>query len=295
MKITLAPIPYFWKREMVCEFYEAAATWPVDVVYLGETICSKRREMRARDWQEVAGRLLDHGKEVVFSTLSLIEAESEMLALNRWVEQGGLMIEANDWSAVYCAHAHGRPFVAGASLNLYNHEALHLLQQRGLSRFVLGVDQGAAQLQALRRHYPGGAEAFPHTEVLVWGRIPLAYSARCFTARAQERSKDDCEHCCLEYPEGILLDTREDQPFLCLNGIQVLSAQCADLGPELDQLRALGVTHLRITPQQAGTDAVIERFRQGLDHARPLERAGDCNGFWHGNPGMSWVSAATFD
>ncbi len=293
MKMTLGPIPYFWKREAVHEFYEAAATWPVDVVYLGEIICSKRREMRTQDWQEVARLLRDAGKEVVFSTLSLIEAESEILALNRWVEQGGLLIEANDWSAVHCAHAHGLPFVAGASLNLYNHEALDFLQQRGMCRFVLGVDQGAGQLQALRNQFPGGAQRFPDTEVLVWGRLPLAYSARCFTARAQERSKDDCDHCCIQYPEGILLDTREELPFLCLNGIQVLSAQCCDLGPELHQLQALGVTHLRITPQPSGTGAVIERFRQGLNAATPLERQGDCNGFWYGNPGMSWVSSAT--
>lgn len=290
MKITLAPIPYFWKREAVCQFYEAVATWPVDVVYLGEIICSKRREMRSGDWHEIARHLMEQGKEVVFSTLSLIEAESEILALNRWVEQGSLAIEANDWSAVQRAHAHGLSFVAGASLNLYNHEALHFLQQRGMERFVLGVDQGAQQLQALRTHFPGGAEEFPETEVLVWGRVPLAYSARCFTARALDRSKDDCDHCCLQYPEGILLNTREDMPFLCLNGIQVLSAQCCDLGPELNQLMALGVNYLRITPQVTGTEAVVERFRQGVTSDQPLARAGDCNGFWHGSAGMSWVS-----
>ncbi len=292
MNLTLAPIPYFWPRTMVREFYEAVATWPVDVVYLGEIICSKRREMRTRDWQEVAGLLVAQGKEVVFSTLSLIEAESEILAMNRWVEHGGLLIEANDWSAVHSLHAHGLPFVAGASLNLYNHEALHFLQQRGMRRFVLGVDQGAEQLQALRTHFPAGAQHFPQTEVLVWGRVPLAYSARCFTARAQERSKDDCAHCCLQYPEGIVLDTREDQPFVCLNGIQVLSAQCCDLGPELEQLQALDVQYLRITPQAVGTGAVIERFRQGLAAAQPLGREGDCNGFWHGGPGMAWMSSA---
>ena len=33
-------------------------------------------------------------------------------------------------------------------------------------------------------------------EALAYGHLPLAYSARCFTARSENRSKDDCETCC---------------------------------------------------------------------------------------------------
>ncbi len=30
-------------------------------------------------------------------------------------------------------------------------------------------------------------------EVLSYGHLPLAYSARCFTARSEDRPKDECE------------------------------------------------------------------------------------------------------
>ena len=33
-------------------------------------------------------------------------------------------------------------------------------------------------------------------EVFAYGHLPLAYSARCFTARSENRAKDDCETCC---------------------------------------------------------------------------------------------------
>ena len=39
-------------------------------------------------------------------------------------------------------------------------------------------------------------------EVLSYGHLPLAYSARCFTARSEDRPKDECETCCIKYPTG---------------------------------------------------------------------------------------------
>ena len=46
MRISLGPIPYFWERERVFDFYAHALEAPVDIVYLGETVCSKRRALR---------------------------------------------------------------------------------------------------------------------------------------------------------------------------------------------------------------------------------------------------------
>jgi collagenase-like PrtC family protease len=40
----------------------------VDIVYLGETICSKRNQVRFEDWLAIAERLEAAGKEVVLST-----------------------------------------------------------------------------------------------------------------------------------------------------------------------------------------------------------------------------------
>ena len=50
MKLSLGPIQYYWTRDAVREFYAAVADAPVDVVYLGETVCSRRREVSFEDW-----------------------------------------------------------------------------------------------------------------------------------------------------------------------------------------------------------------------------------------------------
>ena len=50
MKLSLGPLQYFWPRDRVLAFYRDAGDWPLDVIYLGETVCSKRRELRSRDW-----------------------------------------------------------------------------------------------------------------------------------------------------------------------------------------------------------------------------------------------------
>jgi collagenase-like PrtC family protease len=77
MRISLGPVQYFWPRETLDAFYEAAAGSDADIVYLGETVCSKRRSFRPEEWLELAASLAARGKEVALSTLTLIEARSE--------------------------------------------------------------------------------------------------------------------------------------------------------------------------------------------------------------------------
>ena len=83
MKLSLGPLQYFWPREQVLAFYADAAEWPVEIVYLGEVVCPKRREIRMDDWLEIGARLEDAGKEVVLSSLTLLEAGSELGVLKR--------------------------------------------------------------------------------------------------------------------------------------------------------------------------------------------------------------------
>ena len=258
MKLSLGPLQYFWPRERTLAFYREAAAWPLDIVYLGETVCSKRRELRTAEWIELAQELAAAGKEVVLSSLSLIEAESELGVVDRLAAHGGFKVEANDLSAVQVCRERGTPFVAGPSLNLYNHRALALLVEDGLVR---------------------------------WGRLPLAYSARCFTARALDVAKDQCGFRCIDYPDALPLATREGRPFLRINGIQVLGEELTDLGPELPALRALGVDILRLYPQAEGMADLVRHFdqaRAGDAAAAPL---GQRNGYWHGEPGMQVAAA----
>ena len=285
MRLTLGPLQYFWPRDQVFAFYRAAAAWPVDVIYLGETVCSKRRELRTRDWITLAEELAGSGREIVLSTLALLEAESELSSLLRLVEDGRFRVEANDMSAVQYLRERGLPFIGGPTLNVYNHAALRLLREDGLQRLVLGVELGRALIEEFR----GSGEPLPELEITAWGRLPLAYSARCFTARALDLAKDDCGFRCLEYPDGLPLATREGTPFLTINGVQVQSAGHCDLGPELDVLREAGIGLLRLYPQAGGMAEVVARFRDAIDSGIIPARAGEENGYWSGAAGMQCV------
>lgn len=286
MKLSLGPLQYFWPRERTLAFYREAIHWPVDIVYLGETVCSKRRELRTADWLALAEELAASGKQIVLSTLALIEAESELSVLDRQVSHGGFWIEANDLSAVQLCREKGRPFVAGPSLNVYNHRALAMLVEDGLQRWVPGVEQGRALIGELKDALVAEGGAMPELEVTAWGRLPLSYSARCFTARALDVPKDQCGFRCIDYPDGTPLATREGRPFLRINGISVQGEETTDLGPELPELRTLGVDILRLYPQAEGMEAVVRHFDEVRDGAVVPLRIGERNGYWHGEPGM---------
>jgi collagenase-like PrtC family protease len=299
MKISLGPILYFWERERVLDFYAQAAAWPVDIVYLGEVVCSKRRALRLDDWLQIADRLAEAGKEVVLSTLALVEAESELGAMRRAVANGRFAVEANDAAALnMLGMADGTRFVAGPYLNVYNGATLGMLHALGAKRWVLPVELSRDMLAALQACRPAGLE----TEVLVFGRLPLALSARCFTARAHRLPKDECEFRCRDYPDGLALATREGKRFLTLNGIQTQSAEGCNLAGALPELKRLGVEVARLSPQSQGMDEIVRLWRAVADgDLAPVEaeRAvtahlpdGACNGYWHGEPGMAWQPLA---
>ncbi len=286
MKLSLGPLQYFWPREEVFKFYRTAVTWPLDTIYLGETVCSKRRELSTRDWIALAEELAASDCEIVLSSLALLEAESELSALTRLIENGRFRVEANDMSAVQLLRDRGLPFIGGSSLNVYNHVTLRLLCEDGLQRLVLGVEQGRALVEEFR----ASGEPLPELEVIAWGRLPLAYSARCYTARALDLPKDNCGFRCIEYPDGLALKTRNDQDFLTINGIQIQSSEHCDLAPEIDDLAAAGIGLLRLYPQVDGMEDIVTRFRQAIDSGILPARVGKEKGYWHGRAGMDQVT-----
>ncbi|SOD51671.1 Collagenase-like protease, PrtC family [Pseudoxanthomonas wuyuanensis] len=293
MKLSLGPLQYFWPRERTLAFYRACTGWAVDIVYLGETVCSKRRELRTGDWLALAEELAGAGKEVVLSSLALIEAESELGVVRRLAENGRFLLEANDLSAVQTCRERGLAFVAGPTLNVYNHRTLTLLMEDGLRRWVPGVEQGRVLLQEMRAAMAAEERPMPELELLAWGRLPLAFSARCFTARALDIPKDQCGFRCIEYPDGLPLSTRDGQPFLTVNGIQVQGMETVDMAPERDEMAACGVDILRIYPQADETADVVDHFHRMLRSPVPPPRLGARNGYWDGKPGKASLAAPT--
>ena len=293
MQLTLGPVLYYWPKARLDAFHHAIAASPVDRVYLGEAVCSRRHEYRTDDWLEAAARLADAGKEVVLSSQVLMESEADLRALRRLASNGRFLLEANDMGAVHTIAGHA-PFIAGAQLNIYNAEALAFVVSQGAERWVPPFEMTRESLAAILAKKPAGIA----TEVFAYGRLPLAFSARCFTARHYDLPKDDCRFACLDHPEGLALATREGGAFLVLNGIQTLSHRVLNLADALPDMRELGVDAVRLSPQPAHMGAVIAAFRAALDGAAaddvaaalaPALPAAPCNGYWHGRPGLDYV------
>ena len=288
MKLSLGPVLYYWKREALLAFYAGIAKSGVDIVYLGEVVCSRRHELRMDDWLDLARDLAASGKEVVLSSQALIESESDLKTLRRIAANGQFTVEANEMGAVRLLN--GRvPFIAGPHLNIYNNETLAWFAELGTTRFVLPLELSRDTLRELQAARPPGMQ----TEVFAYGRMPLAFSARCFTARHHDLPKDDCQFRCLEDADGLALQTRDKAPFLTLNGIQTQSALVYDLSDSIPELQSLGVDVLRLSPQSRNMLDIIEAFRERCA-GRPgapldgLRVAPPCNGYWYNVPGMEY-------
>ncbi len=296
MKLSLGPILWFWSRQTVFEFYGKAADWPVDTIYLGETVCSRRRALKPGDWFGLARDLRACGKDVVLSSQTLIESEADLRQLRKLCEQDEFLVEANDQSALQLACANGIPFVTGPSMNIYNVATLKILARKGLKGWCLPVELGRDTLRQLIRGLDEQGLELP-AEVFSWGFLPLAWSSRCFTARHYNLPKDNCEFRCLQHPDGLELRSRESQELFRINGISTLSGARYDLMRELPEMADMGVATVRLSPEHQGMDEVVERFdlvrRGGVPRMDPLTlvEAPPCNGYWYGKPGMDQVRA----
>ncbi|MEL0608628.1 U32 family peptidase [Vibrio echinoideorum] len=287
MKYALGPLLYFWPKQDVESFYEQAKSSSADIIYLGESVCSKRREMKAKHWMDIAKELSASGKQVVLSTMALLEASSEVNIMKKYIDNGDFAIEANDVSAIQLASESKVPFIVGPAVNTYNARTLNLFLKQGMTRWCMPVELSRdwlnnvmTQCEELNIRNKFEVEVFSH------GYLPLAYSARCFTARAENKAKDDCETCCIKYPTGLQVDSQEGQSVFNLNGIQTQSGYCYNLVNDLPNMHDL-VDVVRLSPLGIDTFSEINNFKANEHGQKPMPiESRQCNGYWHQLAGL---------
>ncbi|GLQ71563.1 U32 family peptidase [Vibrio penaeicida] len=291
MKYALGPLLYFWQKQDVEAFYHHAKSSEADIVYLGESVCSKRREVKLKDWLMLAKELSACGKQVVISTMALLEAPSEVSIMKRYIDNGEFAIEANDVSAIQLAFEKKVPFTVGPAVNAYNAQTLGLFAKQGMTRWCMPVELSHDWLSNLLMQCDElGIRKQFEVEVFGYGYLPLAYSARCFTARAEDRPKDECETCCIRYPNGLKVSSQEGQEVFTLNGIQTQSGYCYNLINDIANMHNT-VDVIRLSPLGTETFQQLSAFKNNEDGSHPTELTNrDCNGYWHQIAGLNTVT-----
>ncbi|WP_308367329.1 MULTISPECIES: U32 family peptidase [unclassified Microbulbifer] len=288
MQLALGPVQYYWARNDINQFYEEMLSTPLDILYLGEAVCGKRKELRAAEWIELAHTLAEvSDKQVVLSTLTLLESGADLNWVRKVCDNGKLLVEANDLSAIQLLSEAGLPFACGPAINIYNQHALAHLASLGLVRWTVPVEMSGRQLGELL----DSCKRKPEVELFAYGHMPLAYSARCFTARHLGLDKDNCANRCIEHPHGLPLESQEGSELFVINGIQTLSGEPVNLLRHYDQLCDIGVDSLRLSPQRQQMEQVISAFdsaRRGEPDSGLLPRGVD--GYWCDRPGFEIIA-----
>ncbi|MDE3027127.1 MAG: U32 family peptidase [Paracoccaceae bacterium] len=299
MELTLGPIAYHWSAERKRDFYTRIAdAGPLGTVYLGEVICSKRAPFFEREMPETIALLESAGKTVVLSSLAEVVLRRERDATTGLAEMQDREIEINNASGLL-ARA-GWPHRIGPFLNAYNEATIEWLAEQGATHVCLPTEMPSDAIAVATRTARGLGLG---VEVQVFGRAPLAVSARCYHARAHGRTKDNCQFVCEQDPDGMPLATRENQPILRVNGIQTQSESYVELLDELPALQDMGVTHARLMPQDTDMRDVIDIFSACISGEIPANEArrklsevcrgtGFSNGFFHGTAGYRRIERA---
>jgi collagenase-like PrtC family protease len=297
-ELTLGPGLFNWEPGRWRDFYfRIADEAPVQTVYLGEVICFKRAPLFDDYLDAVTERLKAAGKTIVCSTLAEVMSKQERKMVDDVCADPAEMVEANDGSALL--RLRGRPHHAGPFVNVYNERTLAVLASGGVCNVCLPPEMPATAISAVAAE---AAKLGVTVEVQVFGRLGLALSARCYHARAHGRTKDTCQFICNVDPDGMLLRTLEDKPFLTVNGIQTMSHDYLNLASELANMQAMGVTRFRLSPHSCDMVAVANIFRDVLDHRIDASEAAAqldglkieapfSNGFYYGKPGHRWSQA----
>jgi len=256
--LTLGPLFFHWQASKIRDFYfHIADEAAVDRVHVGEVVCGKRMPFSDQVWPEIIERLERAGKEVVLSTLAAPATVRERKTIAELCSDGRL-VEINDVTALPSRSS--RAFVTGPFFNVYNEGTARFLQRHGATTICPPVELSLDLVAIL-----AGACTEIEFELFAFGRLPLALSGRCYHARLHGLHKDGCQFTCEQDPDGLAVDTLDDQPFLAINGVQTLSAGVHAALFEPAMLIARDIRRLRLSPHDCDMAEVISIYRAVLD------------------------------
>jgi collagenase-like PrtC family protease len=295
INLTMGPVLFNWAPEVWRDYhFRIADEAPVKAIYVGEVVCSKRAPFIEPHFEAVVERLKACGKDVVVSLLAEVMSKVDRRLVEGMLELEGVTFEVNDASQL--AAVNGRPHAVGPFFNVYNEGTLCYLAHRGAKVFCLPYELPMTSIAVMGK---AAAEHGVEMEVQVYGRVPLALSARCYHARAHGLTKDGCQFVCEKDPDGMDIETLDGKPFLTINGIQTMSHKYANLLRVAERLQEAGVSRFRLSPDSGDMVEVARIFRDHLDQrirideamARLLERRPGisfADGFALGRPGTQW-------
>ncbi|MBF0447770.1 MAG: U32 family peptidase [Magnetococcales bacterium] len=299
MKISIGPCLFDWGKQGIADFYKRMAyETEADILYIGEVVCSKRLHLPPDELLKLAEELKKSDKEIVISTLGLIMTEEEQVELRTLAalaKEAGFRMETNDMASVGVGE--GQPLVAGPHICTYNPDTLDFLKGVGVDRVVLPVELSAKYISGVFRGSRG-----VESEIFSYGRLPLTFSARCYTARAFNLPKANCQYKCGDYPDGMSMHTQEDKRFLIINGIETMSELIYNLIMDLKKLREMKVDIVRLSPQSQKMEEVVNIWKRTINKkmderealAKLLEINDNvpfCNGYFHERPGLEFIQS----
>ncbi len=254
MDLAIGPLLFNWAADRVETFYARIADEaPVATVYLGEVVCGKRQPLLQDVLARAAERLEAAGKTVIWSTSALPATPRERRLSAELASDPDHLIEAGDMSAIW-SRTPG-PFVAGPLLNVYNAPAALELMRMGCVRLCANVELPLTSIAEIARACPDLT-----LELFAFGRLPLALSSRCIQARMEGLHRDACRYVCDRHPDGMDVATIDGQDFLAVNGLQTLSHGCQLVDVPVGDLKAAGVSALRLSPHSLDMVAVCHLF-----------------------------------
>jgi collagenase-like PrtC family protease len=294
IELALGPLYFNWSPEKMVDFYgQIADETAFDRVYMGEIVCGKRAPLIEDAIAAAVERLERAGKQIVWSTL-ISPTNKRERRVTRELVDAAEDVELNDFGGVL--DRKGRTFTAGPFLNIYNENAVHILQRAGCTRWCPPVELSLDAIETIHEQCPG-----LQIELFGFGRMPLAHSGRCYHARQHGLNKDSCQYVCETDPDGCRVATLDDTPFLAFNGVQTLSDGLQVCTAPPSRLNAAGVSALRLSPHSIGMTGVADVYRKFLDakidseelQTRVEEQTLDLplvNGYLAGKAGREWVA-----